>query len=200
MNKTARGIIAVLVLMFFMAVPMVSQAGNDATPVLKSTIDEVIDVLRDASLKGADKTQARRAKLRESIAKRFSFEDMAKRSMGKYWKDLSKDERTEFVGIFGRLIENSYIEKIEAYTDEKVVYEDERQVKNTSMVKTKVITKTGTEIPIDYKLFKRNGAEWMVYDIVVEGVSLVRNYRTQFSKAMSGSSYAELVKDLKSKL
>ncbi|MCP3676193.1 MAG: ABC transporter substrate-binding protein [Deltaproteobacteria bacterium] len=174
--------------------------ASEPTDQLKATIDEVVTILRDPSLEGAEMADQRRARLRKKMKERFTFAEMAKRSLGKHWREMNSDEREEFTTIFARLIENSYIGKIEGYTDEKVLYEKEMLRKRTAIVKTKIITKQGTDIPLDYRLINRKGGEWMVYDVVIEGVSLVRNYRTQFSKALRSSSYEDLVEKLKSKI
>jgi phospholipid transport system substrate-binding protein len=174
--------------------------ASEPTDQLKGTIDEIIAILKDPSLKGPEKYEQRRARLREKMKERFTFAEMAKRSLGKHWREMNGEEKEEFTAIFARLIENSYIGKIEGYTDEKILYEKEMLRKGRAIVKTKIITKQGTDIPLDYRLINRKGGEWMVYDVVIEGVSLVRNYRTQFSKALRSSSYEDLVLTLKSKI
>ncbi|MFQ5901470.1 MAG: ABC transporter substrate-binding protein [Thermodesulfobacteriota bacterium] len=126
-------------------------------------------------------------------------EEMAKRSLARHWKKRSDIEKKEFVAIFTDLIEGSYIEKIEAYTDEEILYTGEKIDGRRAVVKTRIISK-GTEIPIYYRLLESKDGNWMVYDIVIEGVSLIGNYRTQFSKIIRGSSYEELVKKIKAKL
>ena len=174
--------------------------ASEPTDQIKGTIDEIIAILKDPSLNGPEKSDQRRARLREKMKERFTFAEMAKRSLGKHWREMNGKEKEEFTAIFARLIENSYIGKIEGYTDEKILYENEMLRKGRAIVKTKIITKQGTDIPLDYRLINRKGGEWMVYDVVIEGVSLVRNYRTQFSKALRSSSYEELVRTLKSKI
>ncbi len=174
--------------------------ASEPTDQIKGTIDEIIAILKDPSLKGPEKSDQRRDKLREKMKERFTFAEMAKRSLGKHWREMNGEEKEEFTAIFARLIENSYIGKIEGYTDEKILYENEMLRKRIAIVKTKIITKQGTDIPLDYRLINKQSGEWMVYDVVIEGVSLVRNYRTQFSKALRSSSYEELVRTLKSKI
>jgi phospholipid transport system substrate-binding protein len=174
--------------------------ASEPTDQIKGTIDEIIAILKDPSLNGPEKSDQRRARLREKMKERFTFAEMAKRSLGKHWREMNGEEKEEFTSIFARLIENSYIGKIEGYTDEKILYENEMLRKGRAIVKTKIITKQGTDIPLDYRLINRKSGEWMVYDVVIEGVSLVRNYRTQFSKALRSSSYEELVRTLKSKI
>lgn len=177
-------------------------SSNAAAPteLLRDTIDAVIDILKDPSLKGDARKEARRGRIRVHIRERFSFEDMSRRSLGKHWRERSPEEKKEFVEVFGKLIENTYIGKIEGYTDEKVVYENEVIRGRASEVKTKIITKDGLEIPINYRLIKKKSGDWLVYDVVIEGVSLVRNYRTQFSEALRSSSFSDLVTKLREKI
>jgi phospholipid transport system substrate-binding protein len=174
--------------------------ASEPTDQIKGTIDEIIAILKDPSLNGPEKSDQRRDRLREKMNERFTFAEMAKRSLGKHWREMNSEEREEFTAIFARLIENSYIGKIEGYTDEKILYENEMLRKGRAIVKTKIITKQGTDIPLDYRLINKQNGQWMVYDVVIEGVSLVRNYRTQFSKALRSSSYEDLVLTLKSKI
>ncbi len=197
-GKNKLKLIALLLAVFLMAVPSISQA---AVPdlVVSQTVDEVIRILSDGSLKGEAKRAERREKIRDAISKGFNFEAMAKRSMGKYWKERTPQEREEFTGLFRSLIEISYISKIEGFTNEKILYEKAQTKKNISLVKTKIVLSKGTEIPINYRLMKR-ADRWYIYDIVIEGVSLVRNYRTQFSSVLRKKSYSILVEQLKTKI
>ncbi len=189
---------AVLAVLALFVLPTLSTA-SEATDQLRLSIDGIIDILKDPALQAPSKRRARRDKIRLRIQERFSFEDMAKRSLGKYWKKRSDAEKSEFVKLFGTLIENSYIGKLEAYTNEVVRYEQEINKKRVIEVRTKIVTKKGTEIPINYRLLSRNG-QWMVYDVVIEGVSLVRNYRTQFSQVLRTSPFEDLIAQLNTKI
>lgn len=166
---------------------------------VKSTVDRVIDILKDPKYKGKDKIQQRRSLLRNEISRVFDFEEMAKRSLGVYWKERTPQERKEFVELFKDLLERSYSGKIESYRDEKILFYDERVEEGRfAEVRTKVITTEKKEIPIDYRLYF-DGKEWKVYDVVIEGVSLISNYRSQFSKIIRNHSYQELIKRMKTK-
>ncbi len=165
---------------------------------VRQTIEGVIDILKDESLKKPNKTEERRIKLRNTVGERFDYDEMAKRSLGIQWQKITPKERKEFIALFGELLERSYINKIESYTDEKILYMDASVEEEYSVVRTKIITKRNLEIPIDYKLMKA-GKQWKVYDVVIEGVSLVSNYRSQFSRIIRSHSYSELVKRLKAK-
>ncbi|MGD1076123.1 MAG: ABC transporter substrate-binding protein [Thermodesulfovibrionales bacterium] len=190
-------LLVVACLLFFTAFPLKSSAG-EPTDQIRQTIDDVIKILNDRELKKPEKESERKAKIRTTIEKRFDFAEMAKRSLGIHWKKRTPDEQKEFVGLFSDLLEDTYINKVERYEDEKVLYVGEIQEGSYAVVKTKIRSTQGRETPVEYKIFKK-GDKWEVYDIVVEGVSIVNNYRTQFNEIISSSSYEELVKRLKQK-
>jgi phospholipid transport system substrate-binding protein len=165
---------------------------------LKGAIDRVVSTLDSPAMKGEGKAAERRAAVRQIANEIFDFGEIARRSLGRYWQPLSDAQRTEFVGLFGDLLERSYISKIELYGGEKIVYSGERMDGDLAIVSTKIITKNGTEVPIDYRLFRR-GDRWMVYDVNIEGISLVSNYRTQFNKIIQSNGYNTLVDRMKAK-
>jgi phospholipid transport system substrate-binding protein len=177
--------------------PITVQAGEPVT-LIKQTVDEVIDILKGEELKKPDKVAERRAELRRVIGERFDFEEMAKRSLALHWKKRTPEERQEFVPLFSDLLERSYVNKIESYTDEQILYTNETIDGDYAVVRTKIITKRNVEIPIEYRLLKKNN-RWGVYDVVIEGVSLVNNYRNQFNKIIRKDSYKKLVKRMKNK-
>src|SRR6267142_1597474 len=137
-----------------------------------------------------------RAAIRKEAESIFDFTETAKRALGQHWKSLNPSQQQEFVSLFEDLLERAYVSKIEKYSGEKVTYLGDTVDGDVATVKTKFITKQGTEIPIDYRLLRR-GDRWLVYDVFVEGVSLVANYRTQFDRIMRTGSYDELVRRLK---
>ena len=188
--------IILLILLFTKAIAFATVSPKEQ---IKKTVDNVISILKDPKYKGEKKSRERRSVLRNEIGKVFDFEEMSKRSLGVYWKERTPQEKKEFVDLYKDLLERSYSGKIESYTDEEIIYTDER-IENGKYaeVKTKIITKDKKEIPIDYKLYF-NGKEWKVYDLVIEGVSLVSNYRSQFNKIIRNHSYQELVKRMKTK-
>jgi phospholipid transport system substrate-binding protein len=168
------------------------------TELVKQTTDKVIDILKNRELKKPDKTKERRAAIRKTISERFAFEEMAKRSLALYWKQRTGEEQKEFVALYTDLLERTYIRKIESYTDEKFVYGDEKADGNFAVVRTKIITKKNIDIPIDYKMLNDNG-QWVAYDVIIEGVSLVNNYRNQFNQIIHSGSYEDIVRRLKNK-
>ena len=173
--------------------------AGPATDQVKGTVDQVLKILADPALKGEKKLRERRAKIRQVVLQRFGFTEMSKRSLGRYWSERTPEERTEFVRLYTDLLERAYIDRVDGYTGEQVVYLGELVDGDYSEVKSKIVTKRNQEIPILYRLQKTN-ANWEVYDVIVEGVSLVNNYRTQFSKIIRTSSYQVLVKKMQVKL
>jgi phospholipid transport system substrate-binding protein len=177
----------------------VSFAQAGATAQVKGTIDKVLEILRDPALKAPDKAEVRRKKLKEVIYPRFEFSEMAKRSLGPHWRNRTPKEREEFVSLFADLLEQSYHKKLESYTDEEILYTKEQMEDKFGLVVTKIVSqKENIEIPIEYRLLRQDG-QWLVYDVVIEGVSMVSNYRSQFNRIIETSSYAELVKRMRVK-
>jgi len=176
----------------------VPAAAGVPTDQLRGAVDRVLKTLDDPSLKGADKVADRRSAVRKIANEIFDFGEIAKRSMARHWQPLSEAQRTEFVGLFADLLERSYISKIETYGGEKIQYSAEKIDGDYATVSTRIVTKNGTEVPVDYRMTKR-GDRWLVYDVSIEGVSLVSSYRTQFNKIIQTSSYNELVSKLKNK-
>ena len=171
-------------------------AESQITADLRGTIDQVLKIVGDKSLQ-KDPT-LRREKLRQAIGLRFNYKQMVMRSLAKNYNERSDEEREEFTGLFKKLLENSYASKIENYQDETINYVDEKIKGNYAMVRTQIVRKDGV-IDVDYKMLKDNG-QWLVYDFVIEGVSLIRNYRSQFSKIISTESYGALVSKLSKKV
>jgi phospholipid transport system substrate-binding protein len=165
---------------------------------LKSAIDRVVKTLEDPSLKGPDKALDRRRAVRKIANEIFDFQEIARRSLAQHWAPLNEKTREEFVMLFADLLERSYISKIELYGGEKILYTGERVDGDTSTVSTRIMTKNGTDVPIDYRLHKR-GDRWLVYDVSIEGVSLVSNYRTQFNKIIQTASFNELMNKMRTK-
>ena len=198
MRWSWRALVLVTAALLVVWEPTESLAGL-ATDQVKGTVDQVLKILTDPALKGEKKIRERRAKIRQVVLQRFGFTEMSKRSLGRYWNERTPEERTEFVRLYTDLLERAYIDRIDGYTGEQVVYLGESVDGDYSEVRSKIVTKRNQEIPILYRLQKTN-ANWEVYDVIVEGVSLVNNYRTQFSKIIRTSSYQVLVKKMQVKL
>ena len=168
------------------------------TDQLRNAIERVVKTLDNPSLKGEAKVTERRAAVRKIANDIFDFSEIARRSLGRHWAARNEAEQKEFISLFGDLLERAYISKIDTYGGEKIVYTGERAEGDIAIVNTKIISKNGTEVPVDYRML-RKGDRWLVYDVNIEGVSLVANYRTQFNKIIQTSSYNELVKKMKTK-
>jgi len=182
-----------------LAVTIVFLAANafaGVTDEVKKTVDEVVRIVSDKEMKKND--QKRRQMLKRSISVIFDYNEMAKRSMGKHWNQRSAAEKKQFSDLFASLLENSYASKIESYNNEKIVYLKETIDSDHAELKSKVVTAKRDEFTLDYRLINQNG-KWMVYDVVIEGVSLVSNYRTQFNKIIMADGYPALVKKLQTK-
>ncbi len=186
-----------LVSLFILASAQGAWAAT-ATEQLKSAIDRVLTTVDNPALKGDGKVLERRLAVRKIANEIFDFREIARRSLGSYWPPLSEAQRTEFLGLFGDLLERSYISKIELYGGEKIMYSGERVDGDLATVRTIIITKNGTEVPVDYRLFMR-GDRWMIYDLSIDGISLVSNYRTQFNKIIQTNGYDSLVEKMKTK-
>jgi phospholipid transport system substrate-binding protein len=173
-------------------------AAGVPTDQLKGAVERVLRTLDDPALRGEARLGERRVAVRKIANEIFDFGEIAKRSMARHWQPLSEVQRNEFVGLFADLLERSYISKIETYGGEKIQYTAERADGDYATVSTRIITKNGTEVPVDYRMIKR-ADRWLVYDVSIEGVSLVSNYRTQFNKIIQTTSYNELVSKLRNK-
>jgi phospholipid transport system substrate-binding protein len=173
-------------------------AAGVPTDQLKGAVERVLKTLDDPTLKGEARLGERRVAVRKIANEIFDFSEIAKRSMARHWQPLSEAQKNEFVGLFADLLERSYISKIETYGGEKIQYTAERADGEFATVSTRIITKNGTEVPVDYRMIKR-ADRWLVYDVSIEGVSLVSNYRTQFNKIIQTTSYNELLSKLRNK-
>jgi phospholipid transport system substrate-binding protein len=165
------------------------------TEIVKQVIEKALDILQNPSYSG----EQRRQMVKRIVDPHFDYREMAKRSLGTAWGGLSSGQQDEFVRLFSELLEASYSDKIEKYAQRvKIDYTGEILTDNTAEVRTMVV-KPNDRIPLNYRLLQEGGT-WKVYDVVIEGVSLVSNYRSQFSRIIHESSYAELVRRLRTKV
>jgi phospholipid transport system substrate-binding protein len=165
---------------------------------VRQSVDKLLAILKDPQLKGESKKNERRDKLKEVIYQRFDFTEMARRSLGTEWRRHSPEEQREFVKLFTGLLEQAYLDNIESYNGEKFRYLKEQEDNNHAQVDTKITGNKGQEFSVNYRLHNRNG-DWKVYDVVIEEISLVNNYRSQFNRVLATSSYEELVNRMKGK-
>lgn len=185
-------ILLLLTASIFMASVAFATPGDD----VKKTVDEVVHIVASKEMK--KNPAKRREALKRSISTIFDYSEMAKRSMGRYWNMRTAAEKKKFTELFAALLENSYASKIESYNNEKIIYIKDLVDGDYAEVRSKVITPARDEFTLDYRLAKQNG-KWMVYDVIIEGVSLVSNYRSQFNKIISANGYNKLVEKLQSK-
>ena len=194
-RTVARGM-AVAALLLAVGSPP-SPAAVAPTEAVKRTIDEVLRILDDQEMQRPARLMERRKLLEKVIAARFDYREMAKRTLPTRWKTLTDAEQREFVELFQSFLSASYADKIEGYSGEQVRYLTERLEGDYAEVRTKLVSEK-TEIPIDYRLMSKS-SDWFVYDVIADGVSLVKNYRSQFDKIIRESGYPELVEDLRKK-
>jgi len=189
----------VLLTSVFVLIAPVEASGQDPLEQLKTSIDDIIDILQNPALEAKNKAQERRSRIRSVADQIYDFEEMARRALARHWRPLTDEQRREFVRLFRELVEKSYISKIELYSGEPIQYTGATREGNVATVSTNIITKNGTEVPVDYRMLRR-ADRWHVYDVRIEGVSLVSNYRTQFNAVIQTSSYARLVHKMRDRL
>jgi len=198
MNRQRPTIAAALLAAFvyFAGVP-----GADAglpTDQIRATVDNITAILKNPALKSDARKKDRRDQLRRAIYARFDFTEMSARSLGSYWRQLTPQQKDEFTRLFTDLLERAYIEQIESYTSERFIYGKESVDQDYAEVQSKIQTTKGEEYQINYRL-RLVGKEWKVYDVVVENISLVNNYRSQFNRVIANQSYDDLIRKLKDK-
>lgn len=177
-----------------------ARAGEgDPRDQIKQTTDKVVGILSDPQLKGPGKTAERRRLIQAAADERFDWEEMAKRSLGRFWPQRTPAEKKEFSHLFRELLGNAYLGKLEEYSGEKIAYEGETVDGDYATTRVRIVTTKGQEIPIEYRMLKR-GPRWVVYDVSIEGVSLVNNYRTQFNSILVKSPFPVLIEKLRAKV
>lgn len=175
------------------------------TDQLKETLDRLITVLNDPSLKATGKDKERREILHKLLAERLDEERFAKKALGKYWRDRTEDEKHEFIEVFSDLLERTYLQKLDTYLVEagsisadNILYIKETVKGRYAIVETKVVSGEGSEIPIHYRLVNEKG-NWFICDMSIEGVIVTKNYRAQFYEMLADMSFKKLIERLKAK-
>lgn len=184
-----------------LAVPLSAWAAESPLDMIHSTVDQVIAVLQDPAYQGEAQRNERREKLREIVLPHFDTHGLAQRALGVYWRQRTEEEKREFTHLFTDLVGQFYSTTIDRYaTDVQVFYDQERIDGGYAEVDTRVRAPSQAQsIAIDYFLHQVGG-EWLIYDVQIDNVSMVRNYRAQFSRILSTSSYADLVQRIHNKL
>jgi len=187
------GVLAMIGLALGLAQPA---AAGTPTETLKNYGDVVLKILEDPALKSPERKNERRAAVRKVAEDVFDLSETAKRALGPHWQQRTPAEREEFTQLFADLLETTYIARIDEYGGERIRYIGEKIDGDNAVVQTRVITRKGTEVPVEARMLRR-GDKWLIYDVILENVSLIANYRAQFDKIIRTSSYGELVKRLK---
>ena len=177
---------------------MVAQAG-DPSDQIRQTSEKILAIVQNPALAGAQNTDAREKAMRKTVDERFDWTAMARGALGKHWRDLSAEQRTEFTALFSELIEKTYMSKLESYSGEKILYKGDKVDGTYGTVDVVIVTLRGTDIPVTYRVLKRD-AVWLVYDVSIEGVSLVNNYRSQIGTLLDSKTYGDLIATLKQKI
>lgn len=196
--RASRRVLAIFVAVSvaLLTAPAPSRAG-EPTDQVRGAIDRVLEILKKKDLQPKERRAERRTLLREEISKAFDFDEMAKRSLGPAWRQRTPEERKEYVGLFRQVLENSYLGKVEAYQGEKIKYGKESvEEGRIATVETLIVTGKGQEIPLNYRMLKEKPG-WRVYDVIIEEISLVNNYRSQFAGILQKSSFPDLLARLR---
>ena len=197
MNKPSKQRVLPLLFLLFGA-PALALAG-EPTDQIRQTTDKILAIVEKPELKGPDKEPERQKQMRKAVDERFDWASMARSAYGKNWRTLSDEQRKEFTSLFSDLIEKTYMSKVESYSGEKILYKGDKVDGTYAVVDVVIVTLRGTDTPVSYRVLKK-GPEWLVYDVVIEGVSLVNNYRSQIGAILNSSSYDNLIVRLKAKI
>ena len=201
MPLSAGKVLATALTLTFVALGSAALASEDSpTEKIRRATTEITNVLNDfCKIPNGQKTECVR-QIMVIADRHFDWEEMARRALARAWEERAPEEKEEFVKLFRDLLKSSYVGRIESYAGEEVVFEGERIVDTYALVKTKVVNAArNEELPVFYRLRRRNG-DWLVYDIIIEGVSIVKNYYAQFQDVLKRSSYETLVQRLKEKI
>lgn len=204
-----RNVVLFAVSVLFLLAAFAGQASaspGEPMAVVRQGVNDIIAILQDKKLSGTGKKEERRKRVSVVVGGYFDFEEMSMRTLARYWKERTPEERRQFVGLFRQLLERTYIDKVDNYcreldascTDKVVLFKRQEQQGNKAIVYT-VFVRNNVETPVEYKMQQDSG-RWQVYDVVIEGVSLVRNYRTQFESIISREKFAGLVAKMEEKV
>ena len=194
------GLVPLGILALGLFVPLsVDAAGGTAIDHVRETLESALKVLKDPALLGPEKDAPRKQRVQKLIASRFNYGEMAERSLDSHWTKLSGQQRQAFVSLFGELFERSYSRLVlNSLPDQQIIYAGETVDGTRALVKTILVDKRGDRLPVDYQLKRPNG-RWELFDVVIDGVSIVSNYQSQFNKIIETSSFDELVRKMRLK-
>ena len=189
---------SLLVCLGFLLATVIPVLAGEPAQLMKQTTDKILSILSNSALRAPDKAPERKKQFSQILDERFDWEELSRRSLARYWVERTPQEKKEFVPLYRDLLERTYLEKVDDYSGETVRYEGETLDGEYAIVKVKIQTKSKREIPVEYRMLKK-GTTWRVYDISIEGVSLVNNYRQQFSSMLQKSTFQEVLKKLREK-
>ena len=197
----AKAFTMLLISIAFLYAPLLAEADQPPIEVVKAGTEKALSILHERNPDGKLNLRARRGEILNIVDQYFDFEEMAKRSLGRAWKYQSQQKQDEFVRLFKDLLFNTYVDRVENYTasDEKVVFDNQQIDGNYAVVNTRITGYQGTDVTVDYRLTQKSG-KWKVYDVIVAGISLVNNYRSQFNSILSRKSFDELLKTMNEKV
>jgi phospholipid transport system substrate-binding protein len=194
-----RQLVGVSLIMFFVMTPTIQADASTPLDSIQKQVNRLLDVLRDPSFKALPTEKEKTDKIWPIVDEIFDYRELSKRALSRNWRKLDKEQRREFTELFSKLLGNIYMGRLLKYTDEKVTFDQEKMLsKNKAEVETTIVT-ASAEIPINYRMFLKNG-EWRVYDVVIEGISMVVNYRNQFQQILAKQTPEEFLKMLRKKV
>ena len=192
-----RRVLPGLSILLLLISPLHAEAGLPLNTV-QGHVNNVLNVLRDPALQGEANKEAKEKKIESIADQMFDYIALSKLTLGRSWKQFNKEQQKEFVSLYRSILEKAYMDKILSYTDEKVLFDKEMMLSEIKAeVQTRIITKSA-EIPINYRVYLKDG-QWRVYDVIIEGISLMKNYRTQFREILANNPPEEVLKILREK-
>jgi phospholipid transport system substrate-binding protein len=199
MRGVARGWTMFLLSAVWLSAVGLSTAG-EPTDVVRQITDQVLKILEDPQFQAPNRQAERQERLHKIAEQVFDWQEMARRALAVHWRERTPQEQQEFVRLFRDLVEGTYINRLESSIQEKreIQYVGEQVDGSRATVKTNVVTRRNQQVPIEYRLQKADG-RWLIYDVLVEGISLVNNYRSQFNRIITSSSYNDLVQKMKTR-
>ncbi len=187
------------ILFFLVLIVSIPVLSGEPTEQIRETSDKIIAIVSNHDLNRTDRAEEKRQLIRQAVDERFKWDEMCRRALGRHWVKRTQEEKKEFRDLFAKLLERTYLEKVEGYSGEEVIYEGETIDGKYAVVKVEIVTQKKTDIPVHYKVVK-DGNQWFIYDISVNGISLINNYRAQFNSIIVKSSYEDLIDKLRLKV
>jgi phospholipid transport system substrate-binding protein len=193
-----RSLVVLVIALVTLKLSLVSAFPATPLETIKPQVDRALEVLRDPALKAESAKAAKEKKIWAILDSVFDYTELSKRTLAQNWKKFSPDQQKEFIDLFGKLLGNVYMDRITAYKDEKVVFGKVTNLSDKTAEVQSEVVQSSKSIPIHYRMILRDG-EWKVYDVVIEGASLVQNYRTQFKEILMNKKPEDLLKQLREK-